>query len=134
LPNEQGLKILPFANISRVPPEITSIQRDGVNTGIVEISYPLWEHFMHLCQYAQSGFCFPGLLQVSVMMLFECQVGVHSDCQPLYSLFVETDKAIFNHAFGCVFWLEVVLVASPVCECASSIFAVLNWIARLLPN
>jgi hypothetical protein len=43
-------------------------------------------------------------------------VGVHPDSQPTCHFFDELDDVVSNFDFGCEFWPEVILVASPECE------------------
>jgi len=110
------MKILTSADRWWVPPEFTSLQRDGLNAGYLDSSHSLWEDSVHLRECAQSGFCCPGLLHASIVMLFERQVGIHPDSQPSCRLFIESDETISYLDLGCEFSLEVLLVAFAACE------------------
>ena len=76
----------------------------------------LWDDSVHLRGCAHSGFCCPGLLHASVVMLFERQVGVHPDSKLSRCLFSELDNTVSYLYFCCEFRPEVLLVAFPAFE------------------
>jgi len=108
--------ILSSANLSPVPPEFASIQCDGLHAGYLDSTFSLWDDSVHPCECAQSGFCCPGLLHASVVVLFEPQVGVHPDSWSLRRPFIESDETVSYLDFGSEFRPEMLLVAFPACE------------------
>jgi len=62
-----------------IPPQLAPVQCDSLDACHLDGPYALWYYPISLCEGSETSFCCPGLLDASVMVLLERQLGVHPD-------------------------------------------------------
>lgn len=114
----EKLQVIALAASPWIPPALTSILHNGLDTGHSYQSHTCWYTFEHCPGWPESYLYCPYGVHASCVTLLECSMGVHIYPQPPGQFLVKRDNAVSNSYHP---WLLQMLVhvvapsASKVC-------------------